>query len=393
MSALEGALHGALALGCLLWIVRAGLGIRIRRAVPLAARLPAADGPMPALSVVVAARDERDTLEAAAATLLAQELPGLELVLVDDRSEDGTGELVDRLAATDGRVRPLHVTELPGGWLGKVHAMECGRRAAGGDWLLFTDADVHFAEGVLRRIVAWAEREGVDHVAVLPSLASGGFLLDAAVANFAWALSAVQRVWAVSDPTSEAYVGIGAFNLVRRSALERAAGEDGLAWLKLEVAEDLGLGLMLKRSGARSAVLGGRDAVSVRWYASLRAMAVGLEKNLFAVAGRCSLARIAPRALVVALLELVPFAALFGPPWLAACGLAALVLGSLGAVAGAAWMGHPRFPALFHPIGGVLLGAFWLRAGWLGWRRGGIYWRGTFYSSERLREGLRVFLP
>lgn len=394
MAWLDATLESLLALGCSLWCVRVALGWRIRRSVPLAAELPLpAGGDGPSLSVVVAARDEQATLGAAARTLLDCGYPDLELVLVDDRSADGTGALVDELAAADHRVRPVHIEALPTGWLGKVHAMERGQREAHGDWLLFTDADIHFAPGILQRVVDWAEREGRDHVAVFPALSSGSFLLDAAITNFAWALSTVTRVWAVSDPTSSAFIGIGAFNLVRRSALDHATGGAGLEWLRLEVAEDLGLGLLLKRSGARSGVLGGRGAVTVQWYPSLSAMAVGLEKNLYAAAGRCRLTRIVPRAIALALIEVAPVAALFGPTWLAVFGLVALVLGGISAVVGAGWMGQRRLPALFHPIGGVLLAAIWLRAGWLGHRRGGIFWRGTFYSSSELRAGLRVRLP
>ncbi len=81
------------------------------------------------------------------------------------------------------------------------------------------------------------------------------------------------------------------------------------------------------------------------------------------------------------------------PGWLLALGMTALALGSIAAVAGARWMGRPILKSLLQPLGSVILAAVWLRAGWLGWRRGGIYWRDTFYPSDQLREGLRVLLP
>ena len=126
----------------------------------------------PTLSVVVPARDEAHTIEPAVASLLAQDYPNLQVVLVDDRSTDETGTIIDRLAAKDSRVAAVHVRELPDGWLGKVHALQRGVERASGDFILFTDADIHFAPGVLRRAIAWSEAERLDHLAVLAEVTS-----------------------------------------------------------------------------------------------------------------------------------------------------------------------------------------------------------------------------
>ena len=104
------------------------------------------------LPVYLSTGEMRDleTIEAAVRSRLEEGYPELEVVLVDDRSEDGTGAIIDRIAAEHPRVRAVHVGELPAGWLGKVHAQQVGWRAASGDYLLFTDADVHFNSGTLR---------------------------------------------------------------------------------------------------------------------------------------------------------------------------------------------------------------------------------------------------
>ena len=122
------------------------------------------------------------------------------------------------IADDDGRVRPLHVTHLPDGWLGKVHALARGVELAGGRWLLLTDADVHLAGDTLRRAVAYCEHRGLDHLAAAPEMWSAGFILDVAIAAFLRSFCVVMRCWAIEDPRSSAYVGVGAFNLVRRSA-------------------------------------------------------------------------------------------------------------------------------------------------------------------------------
>jgi cellulose synthase/poly-beta-1,6-N-acetylglucosamine synthase-like glycosyltransferase len=82
------------------------------------------------------------------------------------------------------RVAPIHVRELPPGWLGKLHAMQRGLERATGDWVLFSDADVHVQPGTLRRVVAYAEAQKLDHVAAVPSVWRGGTLLDTATAFF-----------------------------------------------------------------------------------------------------------------------------------------------------------------------------------------------------------------
>src|SRR6185436_11647222 len=105
------------------------------------ADLPSHEGAAPLVSLVVAARDEERNVESAARSLLAQTYPALEIIAVDDRSTDRTGAILDGLAAVQPRLRVVHVTELPTGWLGKNHALSFGAAAARGDWLLFADAD------------------------------------------------------------------------------------------------------------------------------------------------------------------------------------------------------------------------------------------------------------
>ncbi len=105
----------------------------------------------PKLSVIIAARNEAHTIENALKSVLAQKYPNLEIILVNDRSNDGTDEILQNLQKKRSRVSIQHVEELPPGWLGKVHAMQQGFLRSTGVWLLFTDADVHFQEGCIER--------------------------------------------------------------------------------------------------------------------------------------------------------------------------------------------------------------------------------------------------
>jgi glycosyltransferase involved in cell wall biosynthesis len=417
----------ALALGCLAWLAMAAAVVRVLVVVPVLGRLrtpPPAR--WPSLSVVVPACDEQETLAAAARSRLASDYPDLELVLVDDRSRDGTPAIVDALAAEDSRVRALHVRELPDGWLGKVHAMEVGARAARGEWLLFTDADVHLSPGALRAAIALCEARGIDHLVALPQIWSSGALLDAVIASFGRLFLLGSRLWAVADPQSSASVGVGAFNLVRRSAWEAIGG---FSRLRLAVADDVMLGDFLKRSGARQVAVNGRGQVMLHWYTSVGAMLAGLEKGLYGYGGKCRPRRLLVAGCVLLALDAAPFlavalplmsraasaadagaaqgAAAVGataplgpmvaggaaavaawPLWLTWCGVAALLVGAAVAVVSARWMGARLVPLLLLPAASLLIFAMFLRAGWKGWRRGGVLWRGTFYPAAQLRAAL-----
>ena len=378
--------------GCAYWLWMAVGAARLVRAIPLLAKLdPPQPEAWPKLSVVIPACNEARNIEAAVDTVLRQDYPHLDVILIDDRSDDGTGRLVDKIARSDRRVRPLHVTELPDGWLGKVHALNRGVELSEGEWLLFTDADVHLAPGTLRRAVAYGEARELDHLAALPDIWPSGFLLDVAVASFLRTLCISLRCWAVEDPRSRAFIGVGAFNLVRRSALEKTPG---LQWLKLEVGDDVGLGMMLKRSGARSCPVNATGMVGLYWYRSLGELARGAEKG-FASVAKCRLWRLLAACGLFAGLELAPLVALVpvGHLGLLLPAATMLLAAVFSIVVLARWVNRPLLPGLCFPLAVPLSIAVLLRTGWLGLRRGGIQWRGTLYPSKMLREGSRLRLP
>jgi glycosyltransferase involved in cell wall biosynthesis len=251
--------------------------IRHRNAIP---KLPATPGSVaPArLSVVVPARDEGLTIGRAVRSLLAQDYPDLEIIVVDDRSSDATADVLRELEASDRRLLVLRVEELPAGWLGKNHALWRGADRANGEWLLFTDADVVFAQGALRQAVAYAEAEGLDHLTLAPYLVARGLALRAFVAFFGYAFVALWGAYLANDPKSKRGVGIGAFNLVRRSAYERIGT---MRALSLRPDDDIRLGRRLRGFGFRQRVLNGNELLSVEWYPSLAAAISGLEKSMY----------------------------------------------------------------------------------------------------------------
>jgi hypothetical protein len=219
---------------------------------------------------------------------------------------------------------------------------------------------------------------------------SSSFLVDAAVSMFLRTFPVGTRAWAVGRPDSNAYVGVGAFNLVRREAFDRTEGFD---WLRLEVVDDMGLALMLKRHAARAGLADGTDMLWLYWYRSPAEMARGTEKAFAAVAdGRPG--RIVGLCLAIVLLELAPLVALLPleVPRVWPAGIAMLASLVFLVVLGHRRARRPLLPGLLWPVGLVFNVGLLLRSAWLGWRRGGIVWRDTFYPTPLLRQGKRVHL-
>jgi GNAT superfamily N-acetyltransferase len=375
-------------LGALWWAWSLYAIVRTVRAIPTLRddRSPAPPR-WPRVSIIVAARNEEEDLERGIRTRLADDYPDLQIVLVEDRSTDGTPAIADRLAASDPRITVVHLTELPEGWLGKLHAMHRGVEAADGEWLLFSDADVEFAPGALRRAIALCEHDARDHMAVLPEFREHGLAIDATLDVFCHVLVAGGRLWQVADTASTAAVGGGMFNLVRRAAFDRTPGFE---WLRLEIADDVVLGQMLKRHGARPIVVNAVGEVSLNFYRTLGEMAWGLEKSGFAVIGRFSYV-----ALLVASLSGVAlhggFLAGFAHPlpWVRALAAVTLAMAVASQVLVTRTMRRSLAPALLFPVGMLSMAVMAMRSGWMVWRRGGVAWRGTLYKVADLRAGRR----
>jgi cellulose synthase/poly-beta-1,6-N-acetylglucosamine synthase-like glycosyltransferase len=191
----------------------------------------------PRVSIIVPARNEEESIEKALNTLLALDYDNCEVIAVNDRSTDRTGEILERMEikshpaknAQSGassvdvknhQLRVIHHRELPPGWLGKTHAMWTAASRATGDWLLFTDADVMFKPDSLRRALAYAEAEKADHVVLFPRMIMmrpGEYMM---IAFFQTMFTFGHRPWKVADPSTDDHMGVGAFNLVRRRVYE-----------------------------------------------------------------------------------------------------------------------------------------------------------------------------
>ena len=237
------------------------------------------DPPLPRLSIIVTAHNEERSAERALRSLLGLRYADYEVIYVNDRSTDRTGEIAERLREGDARLRVLHIDELPPGWFGKPHAAQRGADAASGDVLLFTDADVTFAPDAATCGVRHLVRQGLDHLAATPRLTLTGTMLQACTIASHLFVSAKHRLWKVQDPRSSAFFGVGSYTIMRADSY-RAVG--GHARVALRPDEDLRLGQAVKLSGMRSAFLKGEALLACPWYDSLGDFIRGLEKNFFA---------------------------------------------------------------------------------------------------------------
>jgi glycosyltransferase involved in cell wall biosynthesis len=378
---------------CALWVVGLGyLIVSIKRLPVLREQHAPVPDLWPRLSVVIPACNEAANLESAVATLLQQDYPDLEIILVDDRSTDGTGKIIERLACDDPRIRALRVETLPQGWLGKVHALHRGVEQASGDWLLFTDADVHFGAAILRRAVALVLHQRVDHLALIPRTIQKSFWLELAVNTFGLLFFITTRAASVNRAGSKAFVGIGAFNLVNAERFRRTVGFE---WLRLEPGDDVGLGMMIKQSGGTTRLAFADEDLSLQWYSSVTAMFKGLEKNLFGPGSHYRWWLMLLQVGMIWALVAAPYFSLalglvhgLASLWIA--GATAISMQLIFTVCFAAERKTKSLVLLLFPVGVLLITAMMLRAGYQCLKNGGIDWRGTHYPIDQLRAGQRV---
>jgi glycosyltransferase involved in cell wall biosynthesis len=342
----------------------------------------------PRVSIIVPACNEEAHVADALTRLLHLDYDHYEVIAINDRSTDRTGEVMDRVAASpeaQGRLRVIHIKELPPRWLGKTHAMWSAARESTADWLLFTDADVMFKPDSLRRAVAYAEEDKADHVVLFPQMIMKLPGERMMIAFFQTLFVFGHRPWKVADPKTKDCMGVGAFNLVRRKAYQAVGTYERL---RLEVVDDMKLGKVVKEGGFAQRNVFGADLISIYWAQGTMGVVRNLTKNFFAV-----LSYQWPRAVISAIglgfLNLFPFAGLG-----LAHGWARLPYGIALASMFLIYAGMsrrssiPPYYFVLHPVSTMLFVYTVLLSTFVTLSRGGVEWRGTFYPLEELRRGL-----
>ncbi len=358
-------------------------------------RNPVSPAGNPRVSIIVPARNEEETIEQALRTLLALDYDNYEVIAVNDRSTDRTGEIMEQTGsqASQNRrdlghprleFRVIHHTELLSGWLGKTHAMWTAANQATGDWLLFTDADVLFKPDSLRRALVYAEAERADHVVLFPQMIMQGVGEHMMIAFFQTMFTFGHRPWKVADPSTDDHMGVGAFNLVRRRVYDAVGTYEAL---RMEVLDDMKLGKVVKKAGFAQRNVFGADLISIRWARGAMGVVNNLTKNFFAVLS-FQWWRTVVCAFGLLFLNLWPFLGI----WMAhGWGRLpyAVALGSMFLIyVGMSWRSSvPPYYFLLHPVSTALFTYTLLRSMVHTLSNDGIVWRGTKYPLEELRKG------
>jgi glycosyltransferase involved in cell wall biosynthesis len=340
------------------------------------------------VSIIVPARNEQDDIAQTLTQLLVLDYDNYEVIAVDDRSTDKTGEVIDRIAAmpeaTD-RLKVIHITDLPAGWMGKTHAMWTAGKQATGDWILFTDADVLFKPDSVRRALVYGESEGADHVVLFPQMIMKQPGEKMMIAFFQTLFMFGHRPWKVADPKTKDHMGVGAFNMVRRSVYEAVGTYERL---RMEVLDDMKLGKVVKQSGYAQRNVFGGDLISLRWARGAMGVVNNLTKNFFAVLS-FQWWRVLITCVGLVFFNLGPFLGVcLAHGWarlpygLALFGMFAIYVGM------SRKSDVPAYYFALHPVSTILFLYTLLWSMSLTLLQGGVVWRGTKYPLEELRRGM-----
>ena len=346
---------------------------------------PAADADCPSISLIFAARDEQEKLPGALATLVALDYPRLQIIAVDDRSSDATPQILDDFAAQHPQLKVVHVRELPKDWLGKPHALQKGYEASSGELLVFTDADVKFECDSLRRVVTLLRERKLDHLSLLGDVEQSGFWDTVFISFFGMGFQLATDPYSLTNPNSRSYAGVGAFQMLRRSAYEACGTHRRLA---MEVIDDMKLGKLVKMAGFRSGIAVAQKYVSVEWHVGLGNLVRGVEKNFFASA-QFRVSTAAAQILALLVMNVAPFAGLFfGHGWIRVFAVISVLIATCFHLGVDVVMRVSPLYCLTLPLGAIIVSYMILRSTIITLRQGGIVWRDTFYPLDELRRGL-----
>lgn len=349
---------------------------------------PAADE-SPLVSVIVPARNEAFNIGGCVGSILHSRYSSMEIIVVDDESRDGTGDIAHNIAAQDSRVRLIRSEPLPVGWMGKSWACWQGYQAARGDLLVFTDADTRHEPGLLGRSIGALRRNGAGLVSVIPRQVIISFwervVLPHVFLIMRMRYPDLARINRSRNPRS--VIANGQFLLFEREAYEAVGGHEAV---RHEIVEDLRLAQRMVESGRRLHLTHGEDFMQTRMYRSLAGIVEGWSKNL-AAGSRQSVGRLMGPllpwllALAVAAFWLLPAAALFA-------GLAGRTTPEVhgwGLIASAAclcfWLlaftafRAPRIYALTWPLGAAMTAFLLVRSAARGPK---ITWKERTYAAD-----------
>ena len=356
--------------------------------------LPLANAPL--ISVCVPARNEERNIKSCVDSILSQDYPNFELIVLEDRSSDSTAEILQSLSDPNPRLKVLSGSELPPGWVGKTHALaQAADHAspASGGWLCFVDADTLLSSTALTSCFLKAVETNADLFSILTFQVTGSFWEKVVLPLVMTALSVAFSPRKVNDPHRKNAIANGQFIMIKRSVYE-AVGRHEL--IKDQIVEDKALAKLVKSSRFRIILADGKQVARTRMYTSFPGMWEGWTKNIY-LGLRDELVLLLLGALGASLLVIAalllpawPLLGLFwfahGGGWMALAVVAESLILWVYLLAVRATIAHrmniPRWYALTTPLGAGVFAAMMLTSAWKVISRQGVTWRGRKYIPQ-----------
>ncbi len=341
----------------------------------------------PSVSVILTWCNEEEIIGRTIHKLLETEYPSLEIIAINDRSTDSTGNIIEGIAEEYEKLNPVTIKNLPDGRLWKLHALHKWVQQAQWEWIIFTDADVSFEKHTIKKIITYAIENDFDHIAVLPEIITSSLALKIMVQWF-WSLFLQWTALFKEEKSNESVIWIWWCNVVRRSTFDKTPWFE---WLKMEVADDVWLAYMLKKVWAKSTLLFSKIDISLSRYSSIKEMIHWLEKNLFGTMTQYSYSKLIWISLMFLWYVLIPWITLLYS-WSSLFFIFRLLI-HVGTTYLASNNLDQSFSVLFFtPIGLLMICYALLNSAYKTRKNNWIIWRGTLYSINELRLWQRVKL-
>lgn len=232
----------------------------------------------PSISIIVPARNEARNIQRCVEALLNQTYPNFEVIIVDDRSTDGTAEILAEIQSRKSRLVVVPGVDLPPNWAGKPHALVQGATHARGDWLCFVDADTFAAPELISSAYAAAIHHNADLFTILTDQELGSFWEKVVLPLVFVGLSFGFPADKVNDPEASDAIANGQFILIRQAVYQAIGGHGAV---KDRIDEDKAIAEVVKVAGYRLVLADGRGLAKTRMYTSLPEMWEGWTKNIF----------------------------------------------------------------------------------------------------------------
>ena len=258
----------------------------------------------PMISVLIAAKDEEEVIDACVRTMLDQDYPNYEVILCNDRSDDRTAEIVAKIAEENERLTLVNITDLPDGWFGKPNAMQTGIKLAKGEYIVMIDADcTQTSRRTLSTAMKYAQDHNSDMLSVYPDLEMKGFWENVIQPM----CTAIMVIWfkpsRINSPKwkTTAYAN-GAFMMIRKETYDAIGTHEAV---KTELNEDMKMAYLVKTGGHRLRVVRGDGLYKVRMYTTFKQMIRGWSRIFFGTFG--TPARLFATLGVVLIVSLMPW--------------------------------------------------------------------------------------